>query len=229
MEKKRAVIALENVSKTYFLDGVEVNALKGVSMTIRQGEFVAVTGSSGSGKSTMLNMIGGLDVPTKGTVEIGGIDISSISDDELARLRGRTIGFVFQAFNLQPNMTAWENVALPMRIHEFPDDEVTETVDRLLGVVGLSERAGHLPNQLSGGQQQRIAIARALSTRPSMILADEPTGNLDSASGTAIMAVLKDINENQSVTVVVVSHEPNTIKFARRVVRLADGKIVGDS
>ena len=224
-ETKRAVVSLHDVHKTYHLDGVEVHALRGVELAIREGDFIAITGASGSGKSTMLNMIGGLDVPTKGRVEINGVDISHLDDDGLARLRGKEIGFVFQAFNLQPNMTAWENVALPMRIHDYPEERVKETVDRLLATVGLAERSGHFPNQLSGGQQQRVAIARALTTTPSLLLADEPTGNLDSEAGRNIMELLAKINAEKGVTIAMVSHEPGTIKYSRSVVRIKDGKI----
>jgi putative ABC transport system ATP-binding protein len=222
---EKAVLRLHDVHKTYFLDGVEVRALRGVTLDIRKGDFLAITGASGSGKSTLLNVIGCLDSPTSGRVEINGVDTATLDDDRLARMRGKEIGFVFQSFNLQPNMTVWENVALAMRIHEYPEEEVTETVTRLLADVGLSDRIGHYPNQLSGGQQQRVAIARALSTNPAIILADEPTGNLDSESGGHIMELLARINKEDKVTVVVVTHEPTVVSYARRKVHVKDGKI----
>jgi len=219
------VMDVESLSREYPLDGVIVRALKGVSMSVRKGEFVAITGASGSGKSTMLGLIGCLDKPTAGFVRINGIDVNTLPDDVLARLRGREIGFVFQSFNLQPGLTAWENVALPMRIHEMPESVVHDTVDALLARVGMSDRKGHYPKQLSGGQQQRIAIARALSTSPAILLADEPTGNLDSEAGRAVLDLLAELNENDGVTIVVVTHEPTVFEYASRVVRLKDGLI----
>ncbi len=219
------VISLAKVYKAYPLDGITVQVLKGVDAAIYPGEFVAVIGASGSGKSTLLNMIGGLDVPSKGAVKINGTDIAGISDNELSRLRGKEIGFVFQSFNLQPNMTAWDNVALPMRIHEYPDEIVEEKVDSLMSTVGLSKWAEHLPSQLSGGQQQRVAVARALATDPALILADEPTGNLDSESGKNVLELLTQINRG-GVTLVIVTHDENIAHQADRIIHIKDGKIV---
>lgn len=223
--EEKPIIKLSKVYKTFFLDGVEVHALKGVSLEINKGEFVAITGASGSGKSTLLNMVGVLDSPTSGTIEINGIDTQTLSDGELARMRGKEIGFVFQSFNLQPKMTAWENVALPMRIHDYEEELIVEKVNKLMQIIGLSDRINHYPNQLSGGQQQRVAIARALSTAPAMILADEPTGNLDSSSGKVVMELLETINHDTNVTVVVVTHDPKIVSYAEKVVRIQDGEI----
>lgn len=223
---KPAVIEIKDVYKTFYLEGNEINVLKGVNAIILKGEFVAVMGASGSGKSTILNMIGGLDVPSKGMVKIDGIDISSVTDDELARLRGKTIGFVFQSFNLQPNMTAWENIALPMKIHEYSEEQVNKKVNELLKIVGLDTRSDHLPNQLSGGQQQRVAIARALSTDPALILADEPTGNLDSVSGKIVLELLRKINLEKKVTIVIVTHDAKIAEHADKIIKIKDGQIV---
>jgi putative ABC transport system ATP-binding protein len=225
-EHPTAVISLDKVFKTYHLDGGDVNILKGVTAAIYPGEFVALTGASGSGKSTMLNMVGGLDVPSAGVVKINGVDISTISDDDLARLRGKEIGFVFQSFNLQPNMTAWENAALPMRIHEYPEEQVHAKIDELMKIVGLDQRGDHYPNQLSGGQQQRVAVARALSTDPALILADEPTGNLDSESGKTVLELLHKINSERKVTMLIVTHDPKIAAHADRIIHIKDGMIV---
>ncbi|MFH1056702.1 MAG: ABC transporter ATP-binding protein [Candidatus Micrarchaeota archaeon] len=216
---------LSNASKIYHLDGIDVHALKSVQLEVRRGEFVGVTGKSGSGKSTLLQLMGCLDRPTSGLVELNGVDVSTISDDQLASLRGKRIGFVFQAFNLNATMTVWDNVALPMRIHEYPESEVSAKVEKLVEVVGLADRKNHYPNQLSGGQQQRVAIARALSTDPDLLLADEPSGNLDSASSKAVMDLLASINEKNGVTIVMVTHEPTVLSYARRIIRIEDGVV----
>ncbi len=219
------VLSLSGVSKVYQMDGLEVQALKDVNIDIIRGEFVAVTGKSGSGKSTLLHIMGCLDRPTSGKLELNGTDISTLSDDKLARLRGKEIGFIFQAFNLNPAMSVWDNAALPMRIHEYPDEETKKKVDGLIELVGLKDRIGHYPNQLSGGQQQRVAIARALSTSPSLILADEPTGNLDSASSKSVMDLLTSINEKEKVTIVLVTHEPSIMRYAERIIHIKDGTV----
>ena len=217
---------LQDVWKIYRMGEFEVPALAGIDLTIKQGEFVAITGPSGCGKSTMLNMIGCLDMPTRGNVLLEGRNISEFKSDELARVRGKKIGFIFQTFNLYPTLTALENIQLPMRIHEIPEREVEDTSRKLLEMVGLSERSGHFPAQLSGGQQQRVAVARALSTGPSILLADEPTGNLDTKSGGEVMDVFKRLN-NEGLTIVMITHDPKIAGFAERVVKMLDGKIVG--
>jgi len=222
------IIELQDVWKIYRMGEFDVPALSGVNLTIYKGEAVAITGPSGCGKSTMLNMIGCLDIPTRGKVLLEGSDISTLKGDELARIRGKKIGFVFQTFNLYPTLTAFENIALPMRIHEFSEKEVGETTRKLLDTVGLSERRNHFPAQLSGGQQQRVAIARALSTGPSILLADEPTGNLDTKAGGEIMEVFKRLN-SEGLTIVMITHDPRVAGYAGRIVKMLDGKIVGET
>ncbi len=221
-----AVLELKDVHKIFDLGSVKVPALKGIDFKVEKGEFVAVTGSSGSGKSTALSIMGALDAPTKGKVFLDGIDITDYSDAKLARIRGRKIGFVFQAFNLHPTLNVYENIALPMRIHEFDGKEIVKKVNNLIDLVGLSHRKTHLPRQLSGGEKQRVAIARALSTNPSMVLADEPTGNLDSKTGAEIMALFVDLHKNQGKTVVMVTHEEDIANYAEKRIILKDGKII---
>lgn len=206
----------------------DVPALAGINLTIRRGEAVAITGPSGCGKSTMLNMIGCLDMPTKGRILLEDWDVSKFGGNELARIRGKKIGFIFQTFNLYPTLTALENIQLPMRIHEFPDSEVEKKSRKLLDTVGLSDRETHFPAQLSGGQQQRVAIARALSTGPSILLADEPTGNLDTKAGGEIMEVFKRLN-SEGLTIVMITHDPRVAGYAERIVKMLDGKIVGET
>jgi len=228
--KKSTNIVLEIVDayKIYKMDSVEVAAVKGISLKIKKGEFVAIIGASGSGKSTTMNIVGALDVPTKGHVYLDGVDITKLSESDLARIRGLKIGFVFQAFNLYPSLSVYENIALPMRIHEFSDEEIQKEVPILIEKVGLSHRENHLPSQLSGGERQRVAIARALSTKPSMILADEPTGNLDTKTSLEIIAMFKELNEKEGKTVIIVTHEHDIAAFAKRVITLRDGKIISD-
>ena len=223
MENK---IELQDVWKIYRMGEFDVPALAGIDLSVKAHEFIAITGPSGCGKSTMLNMIGCLDMPTRGKVLLEGKDISHFKSDELARVRGKKIGFIFQTFNLYPTLTAFENIRLPMRIHEIPEKEIEETSKKLLDMVGLSERGNHFPSQLSGGQQQRVAIARALSTGPSILLADEPTGNLDTKSGGEVMDVFKQLN-SEGITTVMITHDPKIGGSAERVVRMLDGKIVG--
>ena len=223
MENK---IELQDVWKIYRMGEFDVPALAGIDFSVKAREFVAITGPSGCGKSTMLNMIGCLDMPTRGKVLLEGKDISDFKSDELARVRGKKIGFIFQTFNLYPTLTALENIRLPMRIHEIPEPEVEDTSKKLLDMVGLSERANHFPSQLSGGQQQRVAVARALSTGPSILLADEPTGNLDTKSGGEVMDVFKQLN-SEGITIVMITHDPKIAGSAGRVVKMLDGKIVG--
>jgi putative ABC transport system ATP-binding protein len=222
------IMELQDVWKIYRMGEFDVPALQGIDLTIKTNEFVAITGPSGCGKSTMLNMIGCLDMPTRGKVFLEGKDISTFKSDELARIRGKKIGFIFQTFNLYPTLTALENIQLPMRIHEIPEKDVADTSKKLLDTVGLSDRKAHFPAQLSGGQQQRVAVARSLSTGPSILLADEPTGNLDTKSGGEIMDVFKRLN-NEGLTIVMITHDPRIAGYAGRIVKMLDGKIVGET
>ncbi len=224
--KKNIIIKLENVWKTYFMGkGVKVHALRGLNLEVKKGEFLSVMGPSGSGKSTAMNMIGCLDVPTKGRIFLDGKDISKLSESDLAQIRGKKIGFVFQRFNLINTLTAEENVTLPLVFQGYSERKRKEIADRLLEKVGLGERKSHKPGELSGGQQQRVAIARALATDPEVILADEPTGNLDSKSGKVIMELLKNLNRKEKKTVVLVTHDPDVAKAADRLEKLRDGVI----
>lgn len=223
------VIKLEEVHKTYHTGEVDVHAVRGVSLEISPGEFVAIMGSSGSGKSTLMNMIGCLDRPTGGHYWLDSIDIATLDRDALADIRNEKIGFVFQGFNLLSRTSALENVEMPMlynhqRIHTH---EQNERAMQTLELVGLANRADHHPNQLSGGQQQRVAIARALVNRPSLLLADEPTGNLDSQTSIEIMGVFQKLNE-QGITLIMVTHELDIARYTKRMVILRDGKIVTD-
>jgi putative ABC transport system ATP-binding protein len=202
-----------------------VHALRGVDMTITRGEFVALVGPSGSGKSTVLNLIGGLDRPTSGEVWINGVELSGSDERALTRHRRQHVGFVFQTFNLLPRLTAEENVALPLMFSGVRHEERLGRARALLGRVGLGQRLAHRPGQLSGGEQQRVAIARALVGQPALLLADEPTGNLDSTTGAEIMALLKELNEERELTLVVVTHDPEVAAFADRIVKLRDGRV----
>jgi len=205
---------------------VEVQALKDVDLRIKKEEFVAIIGPSGSGKSTLLHMIGVLDRPTSGKIYLDGTNISKLNDSELARLRGKKIGFVFQFFNLYSTLTAQENIELPMLILECDKDEREIKTSKLLKTVGLEKRAEHLPSQLSGGERQRVAIARALANDPPLLLADEPTGNLDSKTGLEIMKFFDKLQEDEKVTIVMVTHESHIAEYAERIIYLKDGKIV---
>ncbi|MFA4934254.1 MAG: ABC transporter ATP-binding protein [Candidatus Methanoperedens sp.] len=218
------IIELEDVWKIYEMGEVEVSALRGLSLKVKPGEFLAIMGPSGSGKSTAMHMIGCLDTPTRGKVLLEGQDIAALYEKELARIRGKKIGFVFQSHNLYPTLTALENVQLPMRIHEFSEAEIWDRSDELLQIVGLSDRAFHYPSQLSGGQSQRVAIARALSTNPSLILADEPTGNLDTEAGRDVLDIFSRLNE-QGVTVVMITHDEKVASKASKIVRMIDGRL----
>ena len=218
------IIELEDVWKIYKIGEVEVPALRGLSLEVEPGEFLAVMGPSGSGKSTAMNMIGCLDIPTKGRVRLQGQNIASLSEKELSRIRGKKIGFVFQSHNLYPTLTALENVQLPMRIHEFREEEIWDRSEELLGLVGLSGRAHHYPSQLSGGQGQRVAIARALSTDPALILADEPTGNLDTEAGKEVLDIFSTLNA-RGVTVVMITHDEKIAARANEIVRMVDGRL----
>ncbi len=218
------VLELENVRKVYGTK-VKVEALNGVSLKIPRGDFVSIMGPSGSGKSTLMHIIGCLLRPTEGEVRIDGVKISTLSESELAEIRGRKVGFVFQQFNLLPRLTALKNVALPLSFQNFDRDRRKERARELLREVGLTDRADHYPNELSGGQKQRVAIARALASDPSIILADEPTGNLDTETGDEIMNIFKNLND-KGRTIVMVTHEIHISEWAKRKVFLKDGNIV---
>ncbi|MEK6949377.1 MAG: ABC transporter ATP-binding protein [Nanoarchaeota archaeon] len=223
---KEAIIKLDNVWKTYEMGEVKVNALRGLNLEIKKGEFVAIMGPSGSGKSTAVNMVGSLDMPTRGKVYLEEHDISRLSESELAQLRGRKIGFIFQQFNLINTLTALENVALPMVFQGINKEERGKRATRILDKIGLADRLHHRPTELSGGQQQRVAIARALANEPDVILADEPTGNLDSVTGETVMGFLEELNKKESKTIVMVTHDANVAHHAHRIEFLKDGAIV---
>jgi putative ABC transport system ATP-binding protein len=226
----KAVIQLQDIHKTYHTGDVDVHAVRGASLEIFPGEFVALMGASGSGKSTMMNIIGCLDRPTRGRYLLEGIDVSQLSRDELADIRNQRIGFVFQGFNLLARTSALENVELPMLYarQRLRGPSQRERALKALETVGLGDRADHKPNQLSGGQQQRVAIARALSNQPSLLLADEPTGNLDTRTSVDIMGVFQKLND-QGMTIVMVTHELDIAHYTKRMVVMRDGKVVGDT
>jgi putative ABC transport system ATP-binding protein len=224
------VIQFQDIHKVYHTGEVEVRAVRGVTLEIAQGEFVALMGASGSGKSTMMNIIGCLDRPTQGKYLLDGIDVSQLDRDELADIRNQKIGFVFQGFNLLSRTSALENVELPMLYtrRRLPGATQRERALQALETVGLADRADHKPNQLSGGQQQRVAIARALANQPALVLADEPTGNLDTRTSVEIMGVFQKLNA-QGITIVMVTHELDIAQYTRRMVVMRDGKVVGDT
>jgi putative ABC transport system ATP-binding protein len=224
-----AVIRLEQVYKTYYLGDIEVHALRGISLSVAHGEFVVIMGPSGSGKSTMMNIIGCLDHPTRGRYFLDGMDVSTIPKDRLADIRNRFVGFVFQSFNLLPRTSAFENVELPMVYRGIPTSQRAVRAREALATVGLSDREKNMPNQLSGGQQQRVAIARALVNNPSIILADEPTGALDSHTSVEVMEIFQRLNFERNLTIVIVTHETHIAQYAKRIIRFRDGRIRGDS
>ena len=223
----KTILKIDNLVKIYRMDGVEVSAIQEISFEVKQGEFVAIMGPSGSGKSTLMNLIGCLDRPTSGSILLGGEETKALSDNQLASIRNRKVGFVFQTFNLLSRASALKNVELPLVYSGVGYLERRKIALESLTAVGLSERVYHRPNQLSGGQQQRVAIARALVTNPDIILADEPTGNLDSKSGAEIMVILDKLSK-EGKTIILVTHEEYIANHAKRIIRLLDGKIVGD-
>ena len=220
------IIKLENTWKVYQLGKVELIALKNVNLDVNPGDFVTIMGASGSGKSTLLNIIGCLDSPTKGKVFLKGKDISLLSEDELSQLRGKTIGFVFQEFNLLPNLDALENVMMPMIFQGTPVEQRKKRAHDLLVSVGLGERIYHQPAELSGGERQRIAIARAFANDPELVIADEPTGNLDSTTGKKIMEILTDFHKREGKTIIVVTHDPHIADYSEKIVEIKDGEII---
>jgi putative ABC transport system ATP-binding protein len=222
------VIRVENLYKTYHMGDVEVPALRGINLTIDRGEFVAVMGASGSGKSTFMNILGCLDRPSAGRYYLDGEEVDALSADEWAHIRNKRIGFVFQGFNLLARTTALENVELPMMYNGFVSKERHRRAVEALSLVGLGERRDHTPNRLSGGQQQRVAIARALVNDPSLILADEPTGNLDSATSAEIMELFQRLNADQGISIVLVTHEPDIAAHAKRKIVFRDGLVIAD-
>jgi putative ABC transport system ATP-binding protein len=224
-----ALIEVESLAKDYVMGDVVVHALRGVSLTVDAGDFVAVMGSSGSGKSTFMNMLGCLDRPSAGTYHLDGVDVSQLDRDELAAIRNGKIGFVFQGFNLLARTSALDNVELPLTYAGVPARQRAARAAAALDIVGLGPRSDHMPSQLSGGQQQRVAIARALVSEPSLLLADEPTGNLDSVTSDEIMAILTRLNVERRITIVVVTHEPDIAAYARRLIVFRDGEVESDA
>jgi ABC-type lipoprotein export system ATPase subunit len=224
-----AIIELRNVRRTYKMGDSEVHALKDVSLVVKRGEFLSIVGKSGSGKSTLVNQVGCLDTPSSGKVLLDGQDISHLSESDLAQIRGQKIGFIFQTFNLMPTLSVWENIALPMSFQGKTDDEITQNVQKVIDLVGLTDRVDHKPGELSGGQRQRVAVARALANEPEVILADEPTGNLDSKTGRQIMDFLLKLNQEHNVTIILVTHDDDLAKWADRTITLADGLIISET
>lgn len=222
---RKPIIQLKNVWKTYKMGETQVHALRGMNLDVYEGEFLAIQGPSGSGKSTAMNLVGCLDIPTKGEIYLDGQNISLVSESNLAQIRGRKIGFIFQKFNLIETLTALENVMLPMTFQGIPETERINRATKLLAQFGLSERTDHKPNQLSGGQQQRVAIARSLAVNPQVILADEPTGNLDSKTGHDVLKFLHELNTKEHKTIILVTHDNELAHHADRIAFLKDGTI----
>lgn len=223
-----SLLEIKKLKKVYRMGDSEVEALKGVDLAVERGEFMAITGSSGSGKSTFMHLIGCLDVPTSGSYVLDGVVVGQATPDELAKIRNEKIGFVFQKFHLLPDLTVLDNVALPCLYAGNDEEPAREKAKKLLELVGLGNRIDHYPYQISGGQQQRVAVARALVNNPSIVLADEPTGNLDTATGDTILAMFKELNEERGVTIILVTHEPDIAAKTKRIVELIDGRIVKD-
>ncbi|WP_287587975.1 ABC transporter ATP-binding protein [Candidatus Borrarchaeum sp.] len=228
MEKGDFVVETVDLNKEFHLGDIIVPALRGINFQVKKGEFVVIMGPSGSGKSTLLNMIGGLDNPTAGKVYINGQDISQMSDAALTDLRAREIGFVFQFYNLVPVLTALENVELPLMVTGVPDKESRKRATELLGLVGLGDRLHHRPDELSGGQRQRVSIARAIANDPAIVLADEPTGDVDTKTGDEILDLMHDLNRNLGTTLIVITHDPAVAEHCDRLVRIVDGQIATD-
>lgn len=219
------VVEAQDLSRTYHMGEVEVPALRGVTLQIQRGEVVSIMGPSGSGKSTLMNILGCLDRPTSGSYWLDGMEVARMNDNQLAEVRGRKVGFIFQSFNLLPRVTALDNVELPLRYTGASAKQRHIQAKEALEAVGLKDRVNHRPNELSGGQQQRVAIARALVNHPSIVMADEPTGNLDSKAGKEIMELLLKINQEQGVTLIIVTHDPEIAKQTQRVIMIRDGQV----
>jgi len=226
LEQNKTLLNLENVWKIYKMGEVEVPALKGITIKIKKGDFIAIIGASGSGKSTMMNLIGCLDIPSKGRILLKDMDISQLNESDLASFRGKTIGFIFQQYNLIPTMSAFQNVMLPLEFQEIDDKIASKRSLDILRFVGLEDKIDYLPTQLSGGQQQRVSIARCLVTDPEIILADEPTGALDSVTGKNIIEMLYKLWQDEGKTIIMVTHDQNLAKYAHTIIELKDGKII---
>ncbi len=225
VSKEKTAVACRNIVKEYTVGGEGVRVLDGISLKVSSGEFVSIMGESGSGKSTLLYILGGLDRPTEGDVCINGTDISGLSDENMSRMRRQKIGFVFQFYNLIPNLNAEENIMLPLLLDGKRAVDYSGRLAQMLELVGLTQRRKHTPRELSGGQQQRVAIARALMSRPEILFADEPTGNLDSRTGAEIMSLLEEINRERGQTIIMVTHSPEAAKSSSRIITVRDGKL----
>jgi putative ABC transport system ATP-binding protein len=223
-----SIITISHLSKVYKMSDIETVALSDVSFSVQKGEFIAIMGPSGSGKSTLMHILGALDTPTSGTYMLDGENVESLSDDALADVRNRKIGFIFQAFNLLPRTSALKNVMLPMRYAGIPINERTRRARKYLEMVGLGQRLSHTTNQLSGGQQQRVAIARGIAMNPALLLADEPTGNIASSQANEIMAIFQEVNDKHGHTIIMITHEPDIAVHAKRIITIKDGKLISD-